>query len=246
MRHLQIVATSVEDCTVAEECGADSIELCSAIELGGLTPSIGLVLQAIRSCAVEIRAMLRPRPGGATYADAEFEVMLEDAKRLADAGCDSFVFGAILDGAIDAQHCRQMRKALEECHLTFHRAFDLALDQEDALSLLRNEGINAVLTSGRSATAMEGAAQIAALQAAAGEDITIIPGGGISAANAAALLAVTGCRAVHGSFSRLDVDPALHDHSGYHFGAGPERIRRLDATQVKAVRAAIDSADDRL
>lgn len=243
-KYLQVIATSVEDCIIAEDCGANSIELCSAIEFGGLTPSVGLMRMAKSACKLNIYALLRPRPGGSVYSSHEIDVMIEDAKALADAGCNGFTF-AILDsdGDIHWSACRELKRHVNGYYCTFHRAFDLLPDPQGALSVLEDLEFSAVLTSGRQATAMDGAAEIRAMVEQVQEYFDIVPAGGINASNVRALVEATGCRTVHGSFSHYVDDPSLEVLPAYRFGSHPERMRMLDGEQVTAVRAILDELE---
>jgi copper homeostasis protein len=237
---LQVIATSAEDCIVAETHGADSIELCVALELGGLTPSIGLMRSAKAATNLPINAMVRPRTGGAVYSDTEFTVMLRDAEALVNAGCDGLVVGCITgDGQVDQVRCWQLRSKFPYVHLTFHRAFDLIQDAAQGLAELMAVEFNALLTSGRKASALDGAAEIRALVEQAEGQIVIIAGGGVTATNARTIAKTTGCSALHGSFSKYVADPSLAPLPGYRFGSGAESIRMLDGDAVAAAHSAI-------
>ncbi len=242
MIHLQVIATAPDDCLVAQACGADSIELCSALELGGLTPSIGLMRAARRLSSLPIHAMLRPRPGGSVYTENEFALILEDAAALVNAGCNGLVCAFVTAaGQLDESRCRQLRAQFPEQLLTYHRAFDLLPNPAEAILALRKCGFNGVLTSGRQATALEGAAAIRALRAQAEGALVVIAGSGVTPDNARVIAEATGCTALHGSFSKYVDDPSLAALPGYRFGTQPERMRVLDGEQVRAARAALDT-----
>ncbi len=220
MTLLQVIATSVADCVVAEENGADTIELCSALELGGLTPSLGLYREARKACSLPIGVMLRPRPGGALYSDVEYAVMLADAEAFDEAGASSFVVAFINDeGEVDWNRCRDLRKQFRGTYLTFHRAFDLLADPEHALGQLEDLQFNAVLTSGKSASALDGAATIRSYADEWRDRPILIPAGGVTVANMRQIIEITGCQEIHGSFSKYVDDPSLATLPGYRFGA---------------------------
>ena len=237
MIHLQVIATASDDCPVAEAGGADSIELCCALELGGLTPSIGLMREARRLSSL-------PRPGGSVYTESEFALILADAEALVNAGCTGLVCAFVTgDGQLDESRCRHVRDQFPEQHLTFHRAFDLLPNPAEAMRALRKCGFNSVLTSGRRATALEGAAAIHTLVVQAQGALIVIAGSGVTPGNARAIVEATGCTALHGSFSTYVDDPSLAAMPGYRFGTQAERIRTLDGDQVVAARAALNALE---
>lgn len=245
---LQVIATSVEDCIVAEENGADTIELCSALELGGLTPTLGLYIEAKRVCSLPIGVMLRPRPGGAFYNDEEYAVMLADAEAFEEAGAHAFVVAFINDeGEVDWHRCRDLRRQFRGSYLTFHRAFDLLADPFAALASLEGLQFNAVLTSGKEASSLDGAATIRSYVDAVPEWPWVIPAGGVTVANLRQIVEITGCQEIHGSFSKYVDDPSLATLPGYRFGTRDEKLRVLDGELVAAARAILDeleAADD--
>src|SRR5271165_5088988 len=103
---LEIIASTVDDCVAAESGGADRIELCAAIATGGLTPSLGTLIEAKKRVRVPIMVMVRPRAGGFCYSQADFAAMQRDASLLLEHGADGIVFGILLcDGTVDATRC---------------------------------------------------------------------------------------------------------------------------------------------
>jgi copper homeostasis protein len=225
---VEVVCCSVEDHDVAIRAGAERIELCSAIELGGLTPSAGLQ----RACAemdgrLPLISMLRPRAGNFCYSEAELAVMIADKSSLDDS--NGYALG-ILDGAncIDAEGCKLVLKELGsswsiKCDVVFHRAFDSVSDQFRALDVLIDLGFTRVMTSGRQRTAAEGIDTIKRLVDHAAGRIEIMPAGGIRASNVKSVISA-GCQSIHlGPFKEID--------SSDQWGCR----RRLDEPEVQAV-----------
>ena len=106
---LEIVPPTVDDCLAAESGGADRIELCAAIATGGLTPSLGTLIEAKKRVRIPLMAMVRPRAGGFCYSEADFAVMRRDAAILLEHGADGIVFGILhSDGSVDAKRCGKM------------------------------------------------------------------------------------------------------------------------------------------
>ena len=191
--------------TAAEalEAGADRLELNSALELDGLTPQTELVRWVLARSTVPAIAMARPRPGDFCYSPEEWSTLLADAERLLAVGATGIAFGVLTaDHQVDVSRCAEMRKLAGDAELVFHKAFDEVRHPEVALDCLIETGIQRVMTSGLSATALEGAAIIGRLIQQSQGRIEILPAGRITAANGVDLIARTGCRQLHGSFGR--------------------------------------------
>lgn len=207
---LEVCAGSVTDCIIAEENGADRIELNSAVALGGLTPSIATVLRSKAIVSIPILTMVRCRPGGFNYTTQEFETMYEDARYLLQAGADGLVFGFLnSDATIDVTATKKM---VDLCHASkreaiFHRAFDRVVDPYAAVEALIECGVDRILTSGLKQTAMKGASLINALNKQFGDQIQFCAGAGITPDNIQDLVVETGVIDFHGSFKTWFMDP---------------------------------------
>lgn len=196
---LEICCGSAEDALEAARGGADRVELCSALFLGGLTPSLGsLDLLKKQGFRPAIAAMVRPRAAGFCYTQAEMEVMERDAALFLEHGADGIVFGILHeDATVDVERSRRLRDLAGDREAVFHRAFDVVLDPIRALDELIGLGFTRVLTSGQQPSAPEGAALIRKLVEHARGRIQILPGAGIRPGNVGELLAETGCTQVH-------------------------------------------------
>jgi copper homeostasis protein len=195
---LEIACDGLADALAAASGGADRLELCSALDLDGLTPSLGTVLEAREALRLPLLAMVRPRAGPATYDETELTVMHRDAQLLLEAGVDGIVFGALgPDGRVDAHAVRAFVGLAGDREAVFHRAFDQTPDPAEALETLIEAGVRRVLTSGGAPTALEGAARIRSLREQAAGRIEILPAGGIREVNVQAVLERTGCAQVH-------------------------------------------------
>jgi copper homeostasis protein len=189
---------SVESAVAAEAGGAGRIELCDNLVEGGTTPSIGAITLARESLAIPIHVIIRPRGGDFLYSDREVETMLRDIDAAQDAGVAGVVIGALRsDGSIDEAITRRLIERARPLSVTFHRAFDLTRDAYASLGTLMDLGVDRVLTSGQAATALDGEALIAELVYRAKARIGVLPGAGIRADNAAALVASTGVTEIH-------------------------------------------------
>lgn len=195
---LEICCGSAEDAIEAASGGADRVELCSALFLGGLTPSLGSLVQVKQHAQIPVMAMNRPREAGFCYSATEFAVMERDADLLLEHGADGIVFGILSDdGTVDIKRTRTLRKLIGSRQAVFHRAFDVTPDPFRALEELIDLGITRVLTSGQKNSAPEGAALIERLIDRADGRIEVLPGAGISLDNVRELVAATGCNQIH-------------------------------------------------
>lgn len=186
----------------AEKAGAPRIELCSALPLGGVTPSSGIVSVARSLFSGRIHVLIRPREGDFVYSDSEKEAMLRDIAHMAEAGCEGVVAGALnADGSVDydfaARIAREARR--NKLSLTFHRAFDVCSDRSEALETLVSLGYDRILTSGGADNALDGADELARLNRQAAGRIIILPGGGVTTRNAGDIIKATGATEIHGS-----------------------------------------------
>ena len=190
---------SVEE---AFQGGAERIELCSALPLGGITPSLGM-LQTIRSRypRLTIHVLIRPREGDFVYREDEITVMEHDiAAALPYA--DGFVCGALLpNGDIDMGVMRRLIKAASSKPVTFHRAFDVCRNPIAALEQIISLGCQRLLTSGQQPTAVDGIPLIHHLHELAKGRIIIMPGSGVNEKNVHQIISETGVSEIHGSAS---------------------------------------------
>lgn len=182
----------------AERGGASRIELCGELLQGGVTPSAGLVAAVWDKIDIPLFVLVRPRPGDFLYSDDELDVMRRDIEQMKTLAVDGIATGALTpDGDVDVERMRELVALARPMSVTFHRAFDFARDQDDALDALMELGVDRVLTSGGATTAVEGAARIAALAQRAGDRMIVMAGGSITAANVGQVVAATGVAEVH-------------------------------------------------
>lgn len=228
---LEIAANSVTSALAAEAGGATRVELFSALEVGGLTPSHAAIAVAIERLGIPVHVLIRPRAGDFVFNDLECEVMRRDIEACKTMGCAGVVIGVLTaDGAVDVARCRTLMDATRGMSVTFHRAFDFARDPDRALEAVIALGCNRLLTSGRAADALAGAPLIRKLIEQARGRITIMPGGGIDANNIAAIARTTGAREFHAS-AKVRVADRMH-HAG--IGGMGSGGWQTDADEVRA------------
>jgi copper homeostasis protein len=236
---LEICCGSIDDAIQAEKGGADRVELCSALFLGGLTPSVGTIQEAKTRLKIPVMVMVRPRGGGFCYTEAEIASMERDAEAAIDSAADGVVFGILqADGKIDAKRTKRMRQLIGKRQAVFHRAFDVTPDPFKALEQLVDLGITRILTSGQKDTVPEGTELIAKLIERAGKRIEILPGGGgLRPFNMREIMDKTGCRQVHMTAWGAVRDSSTHARPEVTFGGAlhpPED--QYDVTDAKLVR----------
>lgn len=211
---LEVCCGSFADVIHAVEGGAERIELCSALSLDGLTPSMGLI-EAVKTHypQLTIHVLIRPREGDFVYTDEEKYIIMRDIRHAIIAGADAIVCGALTrDGDIDVEAVQNMI-GMVRCgggkSFTFHRAFDVCRDPTHALSVLKELGVQRILTSGQQPTAYEGIPLLRQLVEEA-EGLIILPGGGVNSRNAQEILRQTGATEIHGSCRKgtTSTDPA--------------------------------------
>ncbi len=235
---LEICCGSIDDAIQSQKGGANRVELCSALFLGGLTPSIGTIQEAKRRLKIPVIAMVRPRGGGFCYTEAEFATMEVDSKAAIDSGADGVVFGILkANGRIDQRRTEHIRRIIGERQAVFHRAFDVTPDPFQALDQLIDLGITRILTSGQKDTAPEGVELIAKLVERAGKRIEILPGGGIRPYNVHDIVRRTRCRQIHMTAWGKVEDRSTHANREVTFGGAlqpPEDF--YDQTDARIVK----------
>jgi copper homeostasis protein len=216
---LEICCGSLDDALEAEGGGADRVELCSALFLGGLTPSFGTIIEAKARLNIPIMVMIRPRGGGFCYTKAEMAVMEQDTVLAVERGADGIVFGILnQDGTIDLDRSKRILKLVGGRQAVFHRAFDVTPDPLKSLDQLVDLGVTRILTSGQEDTGPEGAPLIKRLIDYAGDRIEILPGGGIKPHNLQQMVQFTGCKQVHLAAFGVERDPSTQARPLVTFG----------------------------
>ena len=216
---LEICAGSVESAIAARNGGAQRIELCAALEVGGVTPSAGLIAEARKIEGVVLNVIIRPRGGDFLYNGYEAACMEQDIRTCKQLGVDGVVIGALTaDGDIDTTLCKRLIAAADGMGVTFHRAFDMCRDPQKALEELISLGCDRVLTSGLAATAQAGIPLLKGLVEQAAGRIIIMPGCGVNSSNAAAILQATGANEIHASARKSIGSGMKFRHSGVSMG----------------------------
>jgi copper homeostasis protein len=230
---LEVCVDDVAGLEAAIDGGADRIELCSALAVGGLTPSAGLMSAAQRS-PIPCYAMIRPRAGDFIYSPRELDVMTNDIYFAASAGLAGVVFGANLtDGRLDTEALITLSNAVGSMPRTLHRAFDLVPDMAEAIELAIECGFERILTSGRRPSAMEGIDDLAAAFRIANDRISIMPGAGVTIDTVDAILDHVAAKEIHSSCSSV---VTVENEDLVRFGFSGSTHRQTDQALVKSLK----------
>lgn len=194
----EVCANGLASALAAQKSGAGRIELCEALELGGLTPSFGSLQLVRTSVQIPVRVLIRPRPGDFHYSEAEQSVMLKDIELVRKMGFEGIVIGALnRENMPDLVVLNRIVDAAQGLRLTFHRAIDESADPLEALQIVMDSGFDCVLTSGAQATALQGVSTISRMVRLAQDHIVVMAGGGVRPDNIKLILDETGVSAIH-------------------------------------------------
>ena len=237
---LEICANSFQSALNAQIAGADRIELCTELALGGITPSHGLIEKVVSELDIEVYVLIRPRSGNFTYTDEEFDVMKRDIEFCKRIGCQGIVSGILMkDNSIDIKRTEQLLKLSSPLDFTFHRAFDLIPNAVEGLQQLMDIGVPRILSSGQQPSAEQGLPLLKKLLQLSQSKISIMPGAGISANNAH-LFKEAGFREIHCSASSVmknDYVPKLPMSSRQAFDESGTTVS--DIEKIKKIRSSI-------
>ncbi|OXB20827.1 copper homeostasis protein [Flavobacterium tructae] len=181
---LEIACFNYESAIIAQDNGADRIELCDDMRLGGTTPNLITAERVREKLTIKMHVIIRPRGGDFVYTEEEFLEMKQDIKQLKALGVDGFVFGILnQDGSINKEQNLELVQLASPLSCTFHRAFDVVNSIEQGLEEVIACGFQTILTSGRGKNVEEGIFDLAMIQKLAGDRIEIMPGGGLRSSN---------------------------------------------------------------
>jgi len=230
---LEISVETLEAAMAAERGGADRIELCADLSLGGVTPGADLLRVVRAQVRIPIFSMVRPRAGDFVYSTTEFAEMKRAIGAAKESGMDGVVLGILTEKhRVDSERTRQLVELAKPLPTTYHRAFDEAADLHQALEDVIQSGAKRILTSGGAKSALEGAAVLAKLIEADGERIVIVAGAGISALNIEEVVQQTGAREFHSGLS------AVLPYGSKDSGKFEDEVRKL-AKQMARITAAL-------
>ena len=196
---IEICANSVESAVKAQEGGAYRVDLCAGIPEGGTTPSFGDIRMARQLLQnTKLHVIIRPRGGDFLYSPLELEIMLHDIKVARQLGADGVVFGCLTaEGDIDIPAMKMLMNAVGDMSVTFHRAFDMCKNPQEALEQIIALGCSRILTSGQEPNAVKGIPLLKVLVKQADGRIIIMPGCGVNPSNILHIAEETGACEFH-------------------------------------------------
>lgn len=217
MNQLEIACFNLDSALIAQENGANRVELCAEMEVGGTTPSFEITKQVRELISIDINVMIRPRGGNFVYSEAEFQQMKNEILQFKEIGINGFVFGILTENnSVNTFQNTELINLAKPFPCTFHRAFDEVPDAFQSLENVIDCGFQTILTSGQTPNVIEGINRLAELIAKANNRVTIMPGGGLRSTNLKFIQEKTNATFYHSS--------AITDGSKT---ANPEEIQQL-------------------
>jgi copper homeostasis protein len=242
----ELCAETLEACLAAGAGGANRVELCAALMVGGLTPSQGFVKTVVSKCSLPVHAMIRPRGGNFVYSAPELMIMRADITRMKELGVTGVVLGLLhADYTVDVDATREFVKQARPLKVTFHRAFDEATDLAQALEDVIAAGCDRILTCGGSSDVYTGATKLAELREQAAGRIEVAAGGGLRLETAADVARQTGLRHFHGSMREWIAVPKASEEPSRELETPYVVKAQSIRAMIEALRSGACSASDR-
>lgn len=183
-KNLEVACFNLESAIIAQQYGADRIELCDNMLEGGTTPNFEIARKVRSELRIKMNVMIRPRGGDFVYNDAEFEQMKSEILQFKKINVDGFVFGILdVNNSFDSERNKELVTLASPLSCTFHRAFDVVSNVYESLELVIDSGFKTVLTSGQGENVAEGIEVLRSLVVKANGRIVIMPGGGLRSSN---------------------------------------------------------------
>ena len=235
---LEVCVDSVESALNAEAGGADRIELCGDLIVGGITPSLALYERIREKIEIPIHVLLRPRFGDFLYSEEEREILVRQAKTFAKAGAENLVIGCLTpDGHLDLEALKRIIDAADGTPVNLHRAFDMCRDLDEALEDAKKLGVVSILTSGGYASALEGIEVLEKLKKNAG-NIDIMAGAGMNAKNIKYMLENSSLTAFHMSGKKTLQSKMEYRNPRVNMGLPTLSEYEIIQTDINEIRAA--------
>lgn len=237
---LEACVDSTESAIIATQGGANRLELCGNLMIGGTTPSIALYKQIRKKCTNRIHVLIRPRFGDFCYTENELEIMCEEIRMFKELGADGVVIGALSpDGNVNWEAMDKMIEAADGLWITMHRAFDVCRDPFAELEQCVKHGISCILTSGQKNHCLDGMSCIADLVEKANNRIQILVGSGVSAEIIEKMYKGTGASAYHMSGKETLDSEMIYRKSGIYMGLDGLSEYSVWRTKKENIEAAV-------
>ena len=238
-KKLEVCVDSVESAVIAQKGGADRLEVCANLMIGGTTPGVSQFKQIRKACDIALHVLIRPRFGDFLYTKAEYQMLSEDIEMFRSLGADGVVVGCLCaDGTLDLERMKELRERANGIHMTLHRAFDVCKDPYQTLREAVSLGIDTILTSGQADNCHTGRETLKQLIAQAGDQIEILVGSGVNAALIRQLKEEIHAKSFHLSGKRRTESGMAYRNPNVHMGLNGIDEYELFYTDESAVREA--------
>lgn len=195
---LEIACFNLNAALIAQDAGADRIELCQNYKAGGITPSLKVLKEARKRITIPLYVIIRPRAGDFVYSHNELNEMMKSIQYCKELKMDGLVFGCLTSqNTIDSFACQKLIKEAYPLALTFHRAIDSCHNLEESIQNITNLGFNRILSSGGKSTALEGKEELWRLNQLVASKLIVMPGGGIRSENILKIKKYSRCKEFH-------------------------------------------------
>ena len=243
---LECATDSVESALAAAKGGADRLELCANLIIGGTTPTLALYDEVRSHSDIPLFILIRPRFGDFLYTDYEANVICREIKMFQKAGAEGVVIGRLnKDGSLNVEHMKRFIDSANDMSITLHRAFDMCADPFATLKQARELGVNTILTSGQAPSSLEGIDLYEKLIEKANGEISILAGGGIKASTIEKLLKQTSLTAFHMSGKIVVESSMVFRNPAVSMGLpgiSEYNIWLTDESNVREARKVLDEA----
>ena len=241
---LEACVDSTESAVIATLAGANRLELCSNLMIGGTTPSIALYKQVRKKCNNRIHVLIRPRFGDFCYTEDELEIMCEEIRTFKKMGADGVVIGALApDGNIDWDAMQRMIAVADGMWITLHRAFDMCRDPYMELEQCIGHGISCILTSGQENRCLDGLDCLKKLVVMAGDRIQILVGSGVDAGVIERVYKETGAKAYHMSGKEVLDSKMMYRKDNVYMGLDGLSEYTIWRTKKENIESAISTLE---
>ena len=244
---LEVCVDSVESAKAAVQGGADRLELCANLVIGGTTPGVSQFNQIRKACDVPINVLIRPRYGDFLYTDHEFQMISEDAQMYRNLGADGIVVGFLKpDGDLDMDRLKVLREKAGTGNMTLHRAFDVCRDPYRSLKEAIEAGVDTILTSGQQNTCMEGKKLLGELMEQAAGQIDILVGSGVNVDAIACLMDEIDARCFHMSGKVIVDSGMIYRKENVNMGIpgiGEYDIFRTEEEQIRRAKRLMEEKE---
>lgn len=242
---LEVCVDSLESACNAVSAGADRLEVCANLVIGGTTPGVTQFKQIRRSCQVPLHVLIRPRFGDFLYTDSEFELIAEDVSLFRRLGADGVVVGCLTAGGdLDLSRLSIVRDRGAGIHMTLHRAFDMCKDPYQALEEAIQTGVDTILTSGQRETCQEGKEVLKKLNRQAAGRLEIMAGGGVNASVLESLIRELANVSFHMSGKQRRSSGMIYRNEQVHMGLpglSEYEIYYTESEQIRKARQVMDA-----